>query len=476
MYLQVIFLFLQNCLVLLLRYRAQVEDVTKLRGSVKVCFYDYGNTEEVPVKDLRKGQSKYFELSPQAIPFQMSNLEASNGKAWLPKEFELLQEQLRYHEFSGQVKQTGSIGNPPRLNLFHELGSRAPLADRLISEGIGRKCVSLGQTSTIPMTLLNPGQCYRVYMAFFNSTIDFCLQLAEKSHLLEALNSEMAGNKRTPLIPVPVSQVKTGTICIAYATEYAAYYRAVVSNVRERENKCTVTYVDYGNKEEKKLDELYVLHDSYTKLSSQGIQCCLFGANAKSADIDRYISSEGLQARVLKVTSSGVHVVTLHEREPDSTTLVQHMNKQKVTSGSYHYTPVQFNLGSTVPVCISHVEDTGMFYCQLLENRYEIDQLMFDVQQFYRNNSHQATSVKKGEAVIVRNGKENVYHRAEVISASRHEVHVKYVDLGDSEGVPHSKVWMIDPRHVTLPSQAICCQLDGAETFPPSAVASFLRT
>ena len=92
---------------------------------------------------------------------------------------------------------------------------------------------------------------------------------------------------------------------------------------------------------------------------------------------------------------------------------------------------MQFNLGSTVPVCISHVEDTGMFYCQLLENRFEIDQLMLDLQQFYRNNSYQATSLKKGEAVIVRNGKEDVYHRAEIISASRHEVHVKYVDLGD---------------------------------------------
>ena len=441
-----------------------------------MCFYDYGNTEKVPVRDLRKGESKYFELAPQAVLFQMSNIEASNGNAWLPKEFELLQEQLRYNEFYGQVKQIGSIGNPTLLNLFRERGSAVSLADRLISEGIGRKCVTNRQTSMIPMTVLKPGLWYRVYMAFFDSAIDFWLQLAENSDLLDTLNSEIAGNERNRLIPMPVSRVRTGTVCIAYATEYAAYYRAVVSNVQECENKCTVTYVDYGNKEEKKLDELYVLHDRYTKQSSQGIQCCLFGANAKSADIDRYISSEELQARVMKVTSSGLHVVTLHERQPVWTTLVQHENKQKITSGTYHYTPVQFNLGSTVPVCISHVEDTGMFYCQLLENRIEIDELMLDLQQFYRSNSHQATSVKKGEAVIVRNGKEDVYHRAEVISASRLEVHVKYVDLGDSESVPHSKVWMIDQRHVTLPSQAICCQLDGAETFAPSAVASFLRT
>ena len=161
----------------------------------------------------------------------------------------------------------------------------------------------------------------------------------------------------------------TGTVCIVYATEYAAYYRAVVSNVKECENKCTVTYVHYGNNEQKKLDELYVLHDRYTKLSSQGIQCCLFSPNAKSADIDRYISRQQLQPCVIKVTSSGLHVVTLHEKQPVLTTLVQYENKQKMTSGTCHYTPVLFNLGSTVPVCISHVEDSGMFYCQLLENQ-----------------------------------------------------------------------------------------------------------
>ena len=167
---------------------------------------------------------------------------------------------------------------------------------------------------------------------------------------------------------MPVNQVTTGTVCIVYATEYAAYYRAVVSNVQECENKCAITYVDYGNNEEKKLAELYVLHDRYTILSSQGIQCCLFGPNAKSTDIDRHISSEQLQPCVMKVTSSGLDVVTLQEKQPVSTTLVLYENKQKITSGTCHYTPVLFNLGSTVHVCISHVEDSWMFYFQLLKN------------------------------------------------------------------------------------------------------------
>ena len=208
------------------------------------------------------------------------------------------------------------------MNLFHEPGSTASLADRLISEGIGRKCATIRQASTIPMTILKPGLSYRVYMVFFNSAIDFWLQLAENSHLLDTLNSEMAGNERNRLIPMPVSRARTGTVCIAYATEYAAYYRAVVSNVREGKINVQLPMWTMEIRKRRKLDELYVLHDRYTQLSSQGIQCCLFGANAKSADIDKYISSEELQARVVKVTGSGVHVVTLHERQQGSATLL----------------------------------------------------------------------------------------------------------------------------------------------------------
>ena len=68
-------------------------DADQLWESVKVSFYGYGNTEKVPVRDLCRGESKYYELAPQAILFQMSNIEASNGNVWLPKEFELWQEQ-----------------------------------------------------------------------------------------------------------------------------------------------------------------------------------------------------------------------------------------------------------------------------------------------------------------------------------------------------------------------------------------------
>ena len=329
------------------------------------------------------------------------------------------------------------------------------------------------------MTMLEPGQSYHVYMPFFNSPVDFWLQLAGNTQLLDDLNCKIDTMKDCRLQQMQVHEIKPGTACIAYASEYAAYYRAVVSNIRKSEKKCLVTYVDYGNVEEKEFHELYTMHHSYTQLSSQGIPCCLLGGRLDSEDIDRYMSSDNLQALVVKVCNSGKHIVQLHEGHLQATASLQSavpVKKPKVTDASHHFTPMQFNVGSTFPVCIFHVEDTGTFYCQLMENRWKIDELMVDLQTFYAENGLQATSLNKGDAVIVKNGKEDVCHRAVVLSASVHEVHVKYVDLGDTESVPHLKVLMIDERHVEMPSQAICCQLDETETLPPSTVAAFLRT
>ena len=134
---------------------------------------DYGNTESVRVADLRRGEPRYFELAPQAVPFLLANLEASNGSEWLAKEFDLLKERIQYAEFSGQVIQVGCVGNHPVLFMFDGLGSKASLVDRLVSEGIGRNCGAAETSVGIPMTILKPGQSYCVYMAFFNSPVEF---------------------------------------------------------------------------------------------------------------------------------------------------------------------------------------------------------------------------------------------------------------------------------------------------------------
>ena len=94
----------------------------KLNATVKVCFYDYGNTEDIQVDNLRKGEPRYFELAPQAVSFQMANIEASNESEWLSKELQLLREEIVYNDFSGQIIQVGSIGNPPILYMFDGVG------------------------------------------------------------------------------------------------------------------------------------------------------------------------------------------------------------------------------------------------------------------------------------------------------------------------------------------------------------------
>ena len=58
--------------------------------------------------------------------------------------------------------------------------------------------------------------------------------------------------------------------------------------------------------------------------------------------------------------------------------------------------------------------------------------------------------------VLVKNGKEDVYHQAEIHSAFRHEVHMKCLALGDTESIPQLNVLIIDESRVEVPVLPIC--------------------
>ncbi len=135
---------------------------------------------------------------------------------------------------------------------------------------------------------------------------------------------------------------------------------------------------------------------------------------------------------------------------------------------------LQFDVGSKMQVCISHVVDTGTFYCHLMEYRHQFDELMADMQETYSAARNPATDFKPGDCVIVRSDRENIFQRAKVIARQSDVVMVHCVDFGDVESVPHTLVWQVDDRHLQLPTQAVCCQLEGTDTSPEN-VADFLK-
>uniref|UniRef100_H3ARN7 Tudor domain containing 6 n=1 Tax=Latimeria chalumnae TaxID=7897 RepID=H3ARN7_LATCH len=118
-----------------------------------------------------------------------------------------------------------------------------------------------------------------------------------------------------------------------------------------------------------------------------------------------------------------------------------------------------FEVGSTVDVHVSFIDSPGDFWCQLLKGAQELESLMEQIQEHYKNN---VEPYQRGNpACIAKYSEDNKWYRAlivrEVIPSA--EFLVLYVDYGNKERVQIKDLQAIKPEFVRLKAQAFRCSL-----------------
>ena len=282
-------------------------------------------------------------------------------------------------------------------------------------------------------------------------------------------------------------QVQPGTVCIAKYLDAASgtetFYRAVVTEVLP-DGRVNVTYVDYGNKETVHLHEVKQIPKELMHLPAQAIQSCLQGVVADLSKFEQLMESENVYATVLSVMESGLHMVQLTQEvpkvSPPQSKPVKEVhpvqNMSSMTRVPTHYTPLQFNVGKFVDLCISHVESSGNFYCQLLENGPRVNQLMRSLEETYRAPVAPLQALAPEMPCVVRSVMDKgVFYRSQVINLLQGQVQVQHIDFGMVETVPVANVVRIDEVFMQTPAQAIYCCLSEAEKYDPLAVVKLLQ-
>ena len=455
-------------------YRAKVKEVDKAAQKVKVFFLDYGNEEVVGVQEMAKGHGKHFEIPPQASQYILGDMQAADNREWTEAEVAGLNEQLVYGEFEGIVLNGGTVGNPPTVRLLKADKSGETVATTLIAAGFGTRS-SIGMEPPLPQTILTPEQSYHVYVVFYESPLNFWIQLVERESVLnelqESIGSEITDSSES------VARIALGTVCIAKfrdaESDFETYYRAVVTNILP-DKRCTVLYVDYGNSETLSLNEVKVMPSRFRQLPSQAIQCCLHGSLADAADFQRMLESENIYANVASVMDSGLHVVQLSENQqtarqpvampepiqaPPKSNQAQNRLSNQNTGMRTSFKPLQFNVGKHIDLCISHVEPSGKFYCQLLENGPRLNQLMIILHERAQAGTPM-NILPPGTPCLTKSvlDRDVVYRSKIVTQPEPQKVTVQHVDFGLSEDVPLSNILFIDEDLLDLPAQAIHCR------------------
>lgn len=119
----------------------------------------------------------------------------------------------------------------------------------------------------------------------------------------------------------------------------------------------------------------------------------------------------------------------------------------------------QLEVGSTVNVVVSCVENPGYFWCQLSRNCHDLQVLMAEIQEYCKNSSH--PHAWPNSVCLAQYSEDEKWYRALIVSEvpSAGKVEVIYVDYGNRELVSLTNLRSTNECFLRLEAQAFRCSL-----------------
>lgn len=116
-------------------------------------------------------------------------------------------------------------------------------------------------------------------------------------------------------------------------------------------------------------------------------------------------------------------------------------------------------VGSTVNVTLSYVENPSCFWCQLSRNCNDLEELMHEIQEHCKNSSQ--PHVWPNLVCLAQYSEDKKWYRALIVSEGvcAEKVEVIYVDYGNREQVSLTKLRAINEHFLRLEAQAFRCSL-----------------
>ena len=271
-------------------YRGELCNIVD--GKALVYFVDYGNSDEVLLEQVKKLKDEDVALPKLAIKCSLQGISCEN-EDWSDDLLELFStmtvEKTLLCEF---------ISKPEEENKYEVklLDMGLPIVDKLLeispseefadaSEDVTEeKITSLEtgvdesdgciQSKTIKEEFIVPkidiGSNTDVCVSVANDpTCFYCQKLVSSEDLpllMDSIHEYCSDGGEKLLEP------KVGLPCIAPYTD-DAWYRGLVESVDE--DKVTVHFVDYGNIEKVKKDQIYKILPEHLELPIQSFKCCL---------------------------------------------------------------------------------------------------------------------------------------------------------------------------------------------------------
>ncbi|XP_076098484.1 uncharacterized protein LOC143068364 isoform X2 [Mytilus galloprovincialis] len=456
-------------------YRAIVES---LGDKVTVCFVDYGNSESVNMSDLKLLKPEFSTLPAFAVNSCLSGVEPVADK-WSDEANTAFEEAVVDQEL------TVSFTTDSEVSVSNGEGD---VAKSLITAGHARvRTSSYSSESELSIEdQLTPVGETLVYISAIEDK-GFYLQLSSQETTLQTM-SDLLQTLCPTLQPVNLTSLSVGSFCCGKFSEDEAWYRAVVTDIKDQE--VTVTFIDYGNGETLPVSSLKQLHKDILS-PAMAFHCCLDGCESVDLNIieprltalmdstELNVSFMGKIGDLYKVvlTDSGVNVnqelgdkgavlagdVMVLDETGDAQKLSEDP-QEPVTHSLKDLKLVTLKDGERISVTISHSDSPSKFYVNKEENVTKIDTLMDDMFNFYSNLSekqYKITKLKPQMVCAAKFSEDDTWYRVKVTSVDGEKCHVFYLDHGNSEETSITCLKQLLTKFAELPIQGIPCILSG---------------
>nr|CAD7569116.1 unnamed protein product [Timema californicum] len=260
-------------------------------------------------------------------------------------------------------------------------------------------------------------------------------------------------------------QLVLNALCIS-SPDSEQWYRAMVLDCTNTSG-VLVNYLDYGDTDEVSKDKLLEIPASLASFPGQALECSLTGIdlNPPNSDLEEqfneFLEDQDVIMHVDSITENRLNV-TLYDTDGKKFELINHLGNE-----TFQVDPLCPQLiRGQAQVWVSHVEGTKL-YLQTVKDADVLAVLLEQLFSFYETESQgTALDANVGQLCAAKSSKDDGWYRAKVLSVSKDDACVVFLDYGNSETIPLSNLRVLDVSFHVPNIMSFCVILPVEPTVP----------
>ena len=483
-------------------YRGEVLEASA--DCCRILFIDYGNTESVKLSDMAQCPQEFISTSYPRLASCccLSGVAPpTDSTGWSDEATQLLISMASNGLSEGIILDKST--SPPSIKLKND--SFADFAAELVMKGLARRCATFPSSAMkhppVPLypkvsgmkkaELGSKSDYFTVIVsdvwspeAFFIVSFNQNTQSLVED-LRNGLNSHFKAQPPS-VLSQPPSQ---GSLVCAKYSQDGAWYRSEV--LESYNDSCKLLFIDYGNIEVAKLEDMAPCPVKFTSLPIFATKCSLSGITPSAINekdwssevialfkqltcgvINAKIVGDGCGGDTIPVelvdTSDSSDVNIASELISRVQLLAAKSTSVKAADAMFTDIPIaELPDGVPIKVRIVFVIDPNKFFVHNCEKSLisAFQEMGMTLQSTYNTSeSNYRGFVPKIDALCCCQSlltPDKSWYRCKVVGVSKKEAKIQSLDFGFTEKIPVDKLFYLDPKFVTLPAQAVPCYLSG---------------